>query len=213
MKRRSEMIAVPCARLAIMVGALLACMEIARAADPFMTPAIDANMFKENAIHSFSNTIDEWSYACQELKPIRKRICNLATHLKDAANQYSGSALIATDERNATAMLLRLPPPAVVASPVVIRTQFPVAKDARKRVNYEKQANIGFCTGTACSVFVALDDEIIFAINNAIDVTVQYMRPTDDIGAGWAPRMRMQPVSLKIAGDGFAAALREATRE
>jgi invasion protein IalB len=179
-------------------------------ADPFMSPALEADTFKDSAVRSYSATVGAWSYACQEITTLKKRVCNLATHLKGEDGAPAGVALVATDDRNATAMLLRLPLPVVVGQPVLVRTQFMPAKGAKKLVTYTMTARVGMCSEAECRVFVTLDNPVVYAMNNAIDVTVQYERP---VGDAFAFEMQQFAVSLTIPGEGFSGALKGATGE
>ena len=143
--RRSALSTAPIATqssvLATIVTAIATTAGAALAGDLFSSPAFDPELYRPETLRQTNAVFDSWTVRCQELVPLRRRICNLISPIVvDPGGRPVGSVLMSTDDKGKPSMLIQIPPPVAVENPIVLSATISLGSD-QKSMAQMKQKN------------------------------------------------------------------------
>jgi invasion protein IalB len=188
---------------------LALCLTPARAGDAFSSPAIDPSLFKPEAIRRIEGEVGAWRYVCDEVIPLKRRICSLNTFLYDENGGAVGAFVVSTDERGRPAALVRLRPPLAISQGLQLRASYEVKNGAKRRtVAYADKIAVKLCDDKICTAFLYLRDEAVYALSIMQNIRIDYVSAQSGL-ASWRPGFESMYVkkTAYVKGDGFSQAL------
>ncbi len=195
------------------VALLLSMVAPVRALDAVASPAIDHSLYRDGVVRSFERTFDAWTVRCQEIGVGMRRVCNLLTAVEDADGHPRGHALVGTDETGAPMLLIALPPPLAVDTPLVLRLRRDADGKGIARDRTTRLALRPIICGALCKYMTKLEFWFSRSLNDGRDLAISAR--TTDVSLRLRPlgSRSDQDVLLTIRGEGFARALAASVAE
>ncbi len=170
---------------------------------PFVSEAVDKDMYKEGEVHRLNQKFQEWDVVCDEIVRQKRRFCSLSTFGKEASGRQLVHLTVSTSDDGKPAAMLRLPFGISIEKKIEIEIKLQAKKpDILKLV-------VPYCDVQGCLTVFALKPAFIEALNNKASFEIRFWIVETSNYEITTPALRSyRPIRAFFNGNGFAEAIK-----